>query len=264
MSAAGHPNAAAAGQPTGADRRFAGRVALVTGGASGIGFATARRLVAEGARVVIWDVNPASLARALAVLGDAATGRQVDVTDEDAVVRAMDATVAAAGRLDVLVNSAGITGPSLPFWEHTLADWRKVLDLNLTGIFLVSKAAVEPMTRSGGGRIVNLASIAGKEGNRLQAAYSASKAGVIGLTKSMGKDLVERGILVNAIAPALILSELNAQMPESQLAFVLAKVPMGRPGTVDEAAAMACWLASSDCSFSTGAVFDLSGGRATY
>ena len=246
------------------NQRFEGRVALITGGASGIGFANAPRMVEEGGKVILWDVNATALARASVALGTQALCLQVDVTNEDQVCSAMASTVATFERLDVVVNSAGITGPSTPFWEHSLSDWNKVLNLNLTGIFLVSKAAVPYLSQAGGGHIVNLASIAGKEGNRNQAAYSASKAGVIGLTKSMGKDLVEKNILVNAVAPAVIQSELVDQMPASQLAFVLSKVPMGRPGKVEEVAAMICWLASSECSFNTGAIFDLSGGRATY
>jgi len=244
--------------------RFAGKVALLTGGGAGIARASARRMVQEGGRVILWDVNAGALASAQAELAEAALCQRVDVCDEAQVTAALGEAVTHWGRLDVVVNSAGIVGPSSPFWEHTLHEWQRVLDLNLTGVFLVSRAAVAHLTRSGGGRIVNLSSIAGKEGNRNQAAYSASKAGVIGLTKSMGKDLVERGILVNAITPSMIQSDLVDQMPAAQRALVLSKVPMGRTGTVDEVAAMVCWLSSDECSFSTGAVFDLSGGRATY
>lgn len=244
--------------------RFSGKVALITGGGAGIGLASAQRLVREGARVVLWDISAQALEAAAAALGEQALCQQVDVTDEAQVDQAMAAAVAQMGRLDIVVNSAGIVGPTQPFWENEPAAWRKVLDLNLTGVFLVSRAAVPHLTRAGGGRIVNLASIAGKEGNRNQAAYSASKAGVIGLTKSMGKDLVERKVLVNCITPSMIQSELVEQMPAAQRELVLSKVPMGRTGTVDEVAAMVCWLASDECSFSTGAVFDLSGGRASY
>lgn len=244
--------------------RFADKVALLTGGGAGIALATARRMVREGGRVIVWDINDAALAAAQTEFTEAALCQRVDVCDEAAVASALATAVRHFGRLNVVVNSAGIVGPSTPFWEHTLADWRRVLELNLTGVFLVSRAAVPYLTDAGGGRIVNLASIAGKEGNRNQAAYSASKAGVIGLTKTMGKDLVDRGILVNAITPSMIQSDLVDQMPEAQRALVLSKVPMGRTGTVDEVAAMVCWLASDECSFSTGAVFDLSGGRASY
>jgi len=245
-------------------QRFAGRVALISGGASGIGLASARRMVAEGARVALWDVDAAALERARASFGDAALCQRVDVTREDDVAAALDSAMAQLGRLDIVVNSAGITGPTEPFWQHTTASWRRVLDLNLDAVFFVSRAAVPHLIAAQGGRIVNLASIAGKEGNRHQAAYSASKAGVIGLTKSMGKDLVEHGILVNAIAPAAIEGELIKQMPQSQIDFVRAKIPMNRLGRLEEVAALVCWLASDDCSFNTGAVFDLSGGRATY
>lgn len=245
-------------------QRFAGRVALITGGASGIGLATARRMVAEGGRVVLWDIDTGALERARSEFGDAAQCQHVDVTREDEVAAALDAAMARLGRLDIVVNSAGITGPTEPFWQHTTASWRRVLDLNLDAVFFVSRAAVPQLIAAGGGRIVNMASIAGKEGNRHQAAYSASKAGVIGLTKSMGKDLVEQNILVNAVAPAAIEGELIKQMPASQLDFVRAKIPMNRLGRLEEVAALVCWLASDDCSFNTGAVFDLSGGRATY
>lgn len=244
--------------------RFKGKVALLTGGGAGIAYASASRMVKEGAQVILWDVNAQALDRASRALGPAALCQRVDVTDEQAVDSAMCDAMARLGQLDIVVNCAGIVGPSAPFWEHSLQDWKRVIDLNLTGVFLVSKAAVPYITQEGGGRIVNLASIAGKEGNRNQAAYSASKAAVIGLTKSMGKDLVDRNILVNAITPSMIQSDLVDQMPDSQKSLVLSKVPMGRTGTVDEVAAMVCWLCSAECSFSTGAVFDLSGGRASY
>jgi 2-dehydro-3-deoxy-L-rhamnonate dehydrogenase (NAD+) len=245
-------------------QRFAGRVALITGGASGIGLATARRMSAEGGRVVLWDVDAAALERARAEFGAAALCQRVDVTREDDVATSLAGAMAQLGRLDIVVNSAGITGPTEPFWQHSTASWRKVLDLNLDAVFFASRAAVPHLIAAGGGHIVNLASIAGKEGNRHQAAYSASKAGVIGLTKSMGKDLVEHNILVNAVAPAAIEGELIKQMPQSQIDFVRAKIPMNRLGRLEEVAALVCWLASDDCSFNTGAVFDLSGGRATY
>lgn len=253
-----------AGDSVGTGMRLNGLVALVTGGASGIGLAAAQRMANEGARLVIWDIHAQALQRAREVLGERAICQLVDVTDERQIDSALRDAVAQTGRLDIVVNSAGIVGPTEAFWENSASDWRRVMDLNLTAVFQVSRAAVKYIGTNGSGRIVNIASIAGKEGNRNQAAYSASKAGVIGLTKSMAKDLVERGILVNAITPAIIQSELVAQMPASQLELVLAKVPMGRPGRVEEVAALVCWLASSECSFSTGAVFDVSGGRATY
>ena len=245
-------------------QRFENRIALITGGASGIGLATAERLVREGARAILWDVNLPALDAAARRFGGAALCQRVDVTQEHAVQAAMQGAMAALGRLDILVNSAGIVGATAPFWEQGQANWQRVIEVNLSAVFLVSSAAVPHLIRSDRGRIVNLASIAGKEGNRNQGAYSASKAGVIGLTKSMGKDLVEHGVLVNAITPSMIQSDLVDQMPVAQREMVLAKVPMGRAGRVEEVAAMVCWLASEECSFSTGAVFDLSGGRATY
>lgn len=244
--------------------RFDGHRALITGGASGIGLATARRMAAEGARLLIWDIDERALARAGEQLGAQALCQRVDVTDEHAIQTALQEAMAQFGRLDIVVNSAGIVGPSEPFWLNEVAAWKRVLDLNLTAIFLVCRAAVPHLSTSGSGRIVNLASIAGKEGNANQAAYSASKAGVIGLTKSMAKDLVERNVLVNAVAPAIVHSELVEQMPQAQIDLVLAKIPMKRTGRVEEIAALVCWLASSECSFSTGAVYDASGGRATY
>ncbi|GHC84378.1 oxidoreductase [Pseudorhodoferax aquiterrae] len=244
--------------------RFEGHQALITGGASGIGLATARRMAGEGARLILWDIDAQALDRAAAAFGPQALCQRVDVTDEHAVQSAMADAMAQCGRLDIVVNSAGIVGPSEPFWRHSLSAWQRVIDLNLTAIFLVCRAAVPHLSTGGTGRIVNLASIAGKEGNANQAAYSASKAGVIGLTKSMAKDLVDRNILVNAVAPAIVHSALVAQMPPSQIELVLAKIPMKRTGRVEEVAALVCWLASSECSFSTGAVYDASGGRATY
>ncbi|MGE0312840.1 MAG: SDR family NAD(P)-dependent oxidoreductase [Lautropia sp.] len=244
--------------------RFAGRVALITGGASGIGLASAKRFVAEGARVVLWDIDRERLAREGAAIGESALCQHVDVTDAARIDAALAEAMARFGQLDIVVNSAGIVGVSAPFWTLTPAQWQQVVDLNLTAIFLVCRAAVPWLMKSDAARIVNLASIAGKEGNANQAAYSATKAGVIGLTKSMGKDLVPHGVLVNAIAPAAIQSEMFGQISAEQRQLLLAKVPMGRPGTVDEAASMIGWLASGECSFSTGATFDLSGGRATY
>ena len=240
------------------------RVALITGGASGIGLATARRWVQDGGKVVLWDLQAQALEQAVAALGPAAQGRVVDATDEAAVADGMARAAQIHGGLDAVVNSAGVVGSTGPFWQQSLQDWQQVLQINLTGVFLVSRAAVPFLAGRAHPRIVHLASIAGKEGNRHQAAYSASKAAVIGLTKSMGKDLVEQGILVNCVAPAIIHSPLVDQMPAAQREFVLSKIPLGRPGRVEEVAEMVCWLASPACSFSTGAVFDLSGGRATY
>lgn len=244
--------------------RFDGLHALITGGACGIGLATARRMAREGARLILWDINDQALAQAAAELGPQALCQRVDVTDPHAIQAALEEAMVQLGRLDIVVNSAGMVGPSEPFWLNTVSAWQRVIDLNLTATFLVCQAAVPHLSTGGAGRIVNLASIAGKEGNANQAAYSASKAGLIGLTKSMAKDLVDRNILVNAVAPAIVHSELVAQMPKAQIDLVLAKIPMQRTGRVDEVAALVCWLASSECSFSTGAVYDASGGRATY
>ncbi|GAB5100639.1 MULTISPECIES: SDR family NAD(P)-dependent oxidoreductase [unclassified Caballeronia] len=243
---------------------FEGRVALVTGAASGIGLACTERLMSEGATVVLWDIDQKRLTACQERLGERAIAQRVDVTNEDEVRAALEAAVAQTGKLDIVVNSAGIVGSSASVWEMPLDAWNKVLLLNLTATFIVCKAAVPYLLRNGYGRVVNMASIAGKEGNANQSAYSASKAGVIGLTKSLGKELAQRNITVNAIAPASVQSELLAQMPPEQMKMLQAKIPMGRPGTVQEIAALIRWLSSEESSFSTGAVFDASGGRATY
>ena len=234
------------------------KVVVVTGGSGGIGQAIARRALASGATVCGWDQ-----AAPLAGASDA-THRQVDITDEAGVASAYQDAIARFGRVDVLVNSAGITGPTLPVADFPLGDWLRVIAINLTGTFLCSRAVAGGMVRQGYGRIVNLASIAGKEGNAQQSAYSASKAAVIALTKSMGKELAHVDVRVNCIAPAMIESALLDQMPAAKRTENLAKIPMGRAGTVDEIAALAVWLASAECSFTTGATFDASGGRATY
>ena len=239
--------------------RFEGRRAVVTGGVSGIGAGIAARLREEGARLSLWDADGAAL-------GKAADAHCVhlDVTDADAVRRAADATAEALGGIDILVASAGITGPNAPAWEYDVADWDRVIAVNLNGVYYCCRAVVPHMLRGGYGRVVNIASIAGKEGNPNAAAYSASKAGVIGLTKSLGKELADTQVRVNCVTPAAVKTPLFAQMTEAQIGFMLAKIPMGRFGLVEEIAALVCWLASEECSFSTGAVFDVSGGRATY
>jgi 3-oxoacyl-[acyl-carrier protein] reductase len=229
---------------------FRNRTAVVTGGRIGIGAAIARRLEQSGARVAIWDV------------GDKAD--PVDVTDQAAIDRALKKTLASFGRIDVLVNNAGIAGPTMPVVEYPVEDWKRVIDIDLNGPFLVSRAVVPHMVKSGYGRIVNIASIAGKEGNPNAAAYAAAKGGLIAFTKALGKELATTGVLVNAVAPAAAQTAILDQVTPEFAKFMLSKIPMGRFVKVEEIAALACWLASEDCSFSTGAVFDISGGRATY
>ena len=239
--------------------RFEGRTAIVTGGVSGIGAGIAARLAAEGARLSLWDRDAAGLAKP-----GAAHTVILDVTDPDAVHRAAEATASALGRIDILIASAGITGPNHPAWEYSVAEWDRVIDVNLKGVFYCNRAVVPFMQSNGYGRIVNIASIAGKEGNPNASAYSASKAGVIGLTKSLGKELAATEIRVNCVTPAAVKTPLFEQMTQQQIDWMLSKIPIGRFGEIDEVASMILWLASEECSFSTGAVFDISGGRATY
>jgi 3-oxoacyl-[acyl-carrier protein] reductase len=243
--------------------RFKGQTAIVTGGAAGIGRAIAARLAAEGAKVSLWDMNEAALAAAKAETGAGHT-HALDIANPDDVARAMDATTAALGKLDVLVASAGITGPNATVAAYPVADWKRVIDVNLNGLFYCNRAAVPHMQRNDYGRIVNIASIAGKEGNPNASAYSASKAGVIGLTKSLGKELAKTEIRVNCVTPAAVRTAIFDQMTQEHIDFMLSKIPIGRFGGIDEVTALVCWLASRECSFSTGAVFDVSGGRATY
>ena len=243
---------------------FRGRSAVNTGGASGIGLAVAQRLAAGGATVALWDRDEAALAAAKAVLPDATRTLAVDVTDAEVVARAADATALDLGRIDILVCSAGVTGPNVPAWEYPVDRWRQVIDVNLNGLFYCNRAIVPVMLRNDYGRIVNIASVAGKEGNPNASAYSTSKAGVIGLTKSLGKELANTPIRVNCVTPAAVRTAIFNQMTQQHIDFMLSKIPIGRFGTVDEVAALICWLASEECSFSTGAVFDISGGRATY
>ena len=241
-----------------------GRTAVVTGGAAGIGYAIAQRLLASGARVALWDRDQRALEKAQSALGESTLVYPVDVTDAGAVDRVCRDANAAMDGIDVLVCSAGITGPNKPTWEYPVDDWRHVFDVNVHGLFYCNRAVVPAMRAKNYGRIVNIASVAGKEGNPNAPAYSASKAAVIGLTKSLGKELAQTGIRVNCVTPAAVRTAMFDQMTEQHIAFMLSKIPLGRFGSVDEIAAMVCWLASEDCSFSTGAVFDLSGGRATY
>ncbi len=244
--------------------RFQGRTAIVTGGAAGIGQAIAARLAAEGAVCCLWDQTEAALAQALTQTGAAAV-QALDVSDPAQVEAAMEASVASlGGRLDILVAAAGITGPNATVRDYPVDAWRRVIDVNLTGVFLCNRAAVPAMERTGYGRIVNIASVAGKEGNPNASAYSASKAAVIGLTKSLGKELTGTDIRVNCVAPAAVRTAIFDQMTPEHIAFMLSKIPLGRFGTVDEVTALVCWLASEEASFSTGATFDVSGGRATY
>ncbi len=241
-----------------------GRAAIVTGGAAGIGLAIARRLVASGARVSLWDRDAAALDSAAKALGHGTHVAAVDVTREEAVAAAFAASAAALKRIDALVCSAGITGPNTTVEQYPLAAWKEVIDINLTGLFLCNRVVIPHMTANAYGRIVNIASIAGKEGNPNASAYSASKAAVVALTKSLGKELAKTGICVNCVTPAAVKTGMFAQMTQTHIDFMLSKIPMGRFGEVDEIAALVTWLATEECSFSTGAVFDLSGGRAVY
>ena len=244
--------------------RFEGQVAVVTGGVSGIGFAVAQRLVAEGARLAVWDVNAAALADASARLGTQVHTVALDLADADAVQAAADGTAQALGKIDILVASAGITGPNGPAWAYPVDGWKRVMDVNINGVFYCNRAVVPHMLAGDYGRIVNIASVAGKEGNPNASAYSASKAAVIGFTKSLAKELAKTNITVNSVTPAAVRTPIFDQLPQSHIDFMLSKIPKGRLGKVDEVASLVCWLASEECSFSTGAVFDVSGGRATY
>jgi 3-oxoacyl-[acyl-carrier protein] reductase len=243
--------------------RFAGRTALVTGAARGIGLAISERLLAEGARVVLVD-RDAEVEAVAKRLGGSARSHVADVTVTAEVDRVVAAAHGWADRLDVVVNNAWITGRSYPIWELTDADWHSVIAVDLTSVFLVCRAAVKLMRPRGYGRIVNIASIAGKEGNPTLVPYSTAKAGVIGLTKALAKEVATQGILVHAVAPAVIGTELLQQMTKETVDMLVAKIPMGRVGTPAEVAALVAWLASEECTFTTGAVHDLSGGRATY
>jgi 3-oxoacyl-[acyl-carrier protein] reductase len=243
---------------------FAGRSVAITGGAQGIGFAAAQRLVASGARVALWDQHEGALAEAGAALGSAAHAWHLDVTRADDVARVVKATAEALGAIDALICSAGITGPTVPLADYPVEAWKHVFDVNVHGVFLCNRAVVPLMRERNYGRIVNIASVAGKEGNPNASAYSASKAAVIGLTKSLGKELANTNIRVNCVTPAAVRTGIFDQMPQQHIDFMLTKIPVGRFGTADEIASLLCWLASEECTFSTGAVFDLSGGRATY
>ena len=243
-----------------------GRVAVITGGAQGIGYAIAQRMLASGANVVLWDADAAKLEEAKASLAGTGTVfvEMVELTSEQEVEAATQRTLAAAGKIDILVNNAGITGGNATTWELSPEVWRRVIEVNLVAPYLVCRAVVPHMIAAKYGRIVNIASVAGKEGNPNASHYSASKAGVIALTKSLGKELATKGVIVNAITPAAAKTAMFATMTQQHIDFMLSKIPMGRFLEVDEAAAMVAWLASEECSFTTGSVIDISGGRATY
>ena len=243
-----------------------GRVAVITGGAQGIGYAAAERMLRSGASVVLWDIDAARLAEAERTLGTHGTVSTsiVELSMAADIDAATADAIKAHGRIDILVNNAGITGGNAPTWELAPDVWRRVIDVNLVGPFLTCRAVVPQMIEQGYGRIVNIASVAGKEGNPNASHYSASKAGLIALTKSLGKELATKGVLVNAVSPAAAKTTIFDSMTPQHIEFMLSKIPMARFLEVGEAAAMIAWLASEECSFSTGAVFDLSGGRATY
>ena len=229
--------------------RFQGRRAVVTGGLSGIGEAVANRIKAEGGSVVVWDMQG---------------GIRTDISNWESVQAAAAETVRQLGGIDILVNSAGIAGPTVPVTELAIEDWHRIVAINLNGTFFTNRAVVPHMVAQDYGRIVNIASIAGKEGNPNASAYSASKAGVIGFTKSLAKELAKTNVTVNSVTPAAVRTPIFDQMSQTHIDFMLSKIPKGRLGKVDEVASLVCWLASEECSFSTGAVFDVSGGRATY
>jgi NAD(P)-dependent dehydrogenase (short-subunit alcohol dehydrogenase family) len=243
---------------------FKGRHAVVTGGATGLGFAIAQRLLASGGTVTLWDRDERGASAAASRLGKGASHVVVDVADEASVQAAVKSTLGLSPRIDALVNSAGITGPNTKLWEYPVDAWRQVMEVNLTGLFICCREVVPVMRTAGYGRIVNIASVAGKDGNPNASAYSASKAAVIALTKSLGKELADTQVRVNCVTPAAVKTAIFDQMTEQHIQFMLSKIPMGRFGTPEEIASLVGWLCTEECSFSTGAVFDLSGGRSTY
>ena len=243
--------------------RFSGRTAVVTGGASGLGLLAAQRIIQEGGRVSLWDVNASALDEAQKKLGGAHTV-SVNIGSHENVVQAARQSKDALGKIDILVNSAGITGATVPVKDFPVDSWLQVMDVNLNGTFYCCREIVPVMIAQGYGRIVNIASVAGKEGNPQASAYSASKAAVIGFTKSLGKELATNGVLVNCVTPATFESPILEQLPKSQIDYMRSRIPMGRLGEAAEIAALVCWLSSEECSFSTAATFDISGGRTTY
>jgi 2-dehydro-3-deoxy-L-rhamnonate dehydrogenase (NAD+) len=243
--------------------RFKDRVAVITGGASGLGFTAAERIAGEGGKVVLWDRDEVSLNKAaLAIPGAHAT--KLDVTDAAAVARAAETAHSTLGRIDILIPSAAITGATSPLWQYPLDEWLSVIETDLNAVFYTCRVVVPYMLQNDYGRIVNISSVAGKEGNPNASAYSTAKAGVIALTKALGKELARTGVRVNCVTPATFDSPMLSQLPDTQIDYMRSRIPMGRLGEQGEVAALVCWLASEECSFSTGATFDISGGRTTY
>ena len=241
-----------------------GKRAAVTGGAQGIGYAIAEKLLSQGAQVALWDQDEALMVEAVASLGERARGVTVDVTDPSSIEAAVSESQKTVDGIDILVNNAGIAGPATPVWDYPLDEWRRVIEIDLNGVFYCCRAVAPVMKAQDYGRIVNIASIAGKEGNPNASAYSAAKAGVIALTKSLGKELAKTGVRVNCVTPAAARTRIFDQITKEHIDYMLSKIPMGRFVKVEEIAGLVAWLASEDCAFSTGAVFDISGGRATY
>ena len=241
-----------------------GKRAVITGGAQGIGYAIAEKFLSQGAQITLWDQDEALMAEAVDSLGEGASGVAVDVTNPDMIEAAAREAQESVGGIDVLVNNAGIAGAALPVCDYPLDEWRRVIEIDLNGVFYCCRAVVPVMVAQDYGRIVNIASIAGKEGNPNASAYSAAKAGVIALTKSLGKELAETGVRVNCITPAAAKTRIFEQITQEHIDYMLSKIPMARFVEVEEIAELVAWLSSDACAFSTGAVFDISGGRATY